>query len=147
MDAKLAGRILVVDDQPNWRRALTKLLTKDGHTVATATSFEEAEAALSRDQFDVVILDVRLVDQDIMNVQGLELLQKAKAQARAPKVIMITGYPESIFPGVLARLGASALVLKVPQGATFDSPGFLKQVQELLQPSGASPAKAHERRE
>ncbi len=133
MNSPMTGCILVVDDQENWRKALTDLLTKDGHSVMTAASFEEADVALAKTQFDIVVLDVRLVDNDIFNVYGLELLQKIKAQKNAPRVMILTGYPESIHDGILEKYGADSLVLKVPPGTRFDSRSFTKQIQSLLQ--------------
>jgi DNA-binding response OmpR family regulator len=136
MRSEITGRILVVDDQDNWREALASLLTKEGHTVQTLARFEEAVEVISRDTFDLVILDVRLVDTDVFNVQGLELLRIVKAQKTAPKVIILTGYPESIRIGVL-EYGADALVLKVPLGSRFDSDSFKGQVQRLLKKARA----------
>lgn len=133
MNDKIVGHILVVDDQDNWRDALTDLLAQEGHTVETAACFEEGLSAISQDAFDLVILDVRLVDTDVFNVQGLELLRLVKAQEPTPKVVVLTGYPESIHDRVLEKHGADALVLKVPQGSRFDSKGFKEQVCELLQ--------------
>jgi len=133
MKKKITGRVLVVDDQDNWRKALASLLSKEGYTTKTASCFEAATREISQGTFDLVVLDVRLVDKDIFDVQGLELLQHAKAQESAPRVIILTGYPESIHEGVLEKYGADALVLKVPLGSRFDSRGFKEQVQKLLQ--------------
>jgi CheY-like chemotaxis protein len=132
MKTKITGRILVVDDQDNWRKALTSLLSGEGHTVETVACFEEAVEEISQGAFDVVVLDVRLVDTDVFNTQGLELLRLAKAQATAPGVVILTGYPESIRDGILEEYGADALIFKVPPGSRFDSKGFKEQVWKLL---------------
>ncbi len=129
---KITGRILVVDDQENWRKVLTTLLTSDGHNVRAVASFEEAEQALSQGRFDLLILDVRLEDTDPLNVRGIELLDLAKAEEKAPSVIMLTGYPESIRKGVLDRYGADVLMLKTPPGDRFDSQDFKDKVRKLL---------------
>jgi len=129
---KVTGHVLVVDDQVNWRKALINLLTKEGYLVNAVACFEEAVEKLSHDEFDLVVLDVRLVDRDTFNIQGLELLGLVKAREPAPKVVILTGYPESIREGVLEQYGADALVLKVPPGSKFDSKGFKEQVRKLL---------------
>jgi CheY-like chemotaxis protein len=134
---KVTGRILVVDDQENWRKVLTTLLTSEGHNVRTVANFEEAERALLQNKFDVLILDVRLEDTDTLNVQGIELLDLAKAQEKVPSVIMLTGYPESIRKGVLDRYKADALMLKVPPGGRFDSQEFKDEVQKQLRKTHA----------
>jgi DNA-binding response OmpR family regulator len=124
--------ILVVDDQENWRKLLYSLLSEEGYVVDLAADFEQADHAISHRSFDVLVLDVRLKDTDIYNVQGLELLRRAKSQKQNTKVIVLTGYAESIHEGVLDRLGADALVLKVPSKATFDSHAFRELVYDLL---------------
>ena len=80
MSDKIKDRILVVDDQPNWRDALVILLSKEGYKVGAVTCFEEAACELSCGTFALLVLDVRLVDTDVFNVQGLELLRLAKSQ-------------------------------------------------------------------
>lgn len=133
MSDKITGRILVVDDQANWRAALVHLLSQEGCAVITASCFEEAIKEISRQQFDLVVLDIRLTDTDIFNVQGIELLQMLKAQAPAPGVIILTGYPESIRTGILQMYRADALFHKVPPGSKFDSQDFKEKVRKLLQ--------------
>lgn len=128
-------RILVVDDQPNWRDALIILLHKEGYKVTAVTCFEEATSELSRSTFDLLVLDVRLVDVDVFNVQGLELLRLAKSKDPAPKVIMLTGYPESIREGVLDKYGADALIHKVPPGSSFNKHDFKRRVEKLIRGS------------
>lgn len=132
MAQKLMGNVLVVDDQDNWRDAIIDLLSQDGHTTESAKSFEEAVQKLSEKSFDIAILDVRLVDQDILNIQGVELLKQIKARAQPPKVVILTGYPESIREGILEKYDADALVLKVPSNLGFSGKEFKERIQSLL---------------
>ncbi|MHA2275153.1 MAG: response regulator [Candidatus Kariarchaeaceae archaeon] len=132
MKTKIKYSILVVDDQDNWREALTQLLSTEGYTIKAVASFKEAKEQIALNIFDLVILDVRLMDIDVFNVQGIELLRLVKDQEPAPKAIILTGYPESIRKGVLERYGADALLLKVPEGSRFDTKGFKEKVKTLL---------------
>ena len=66
--------ILIVDDQDNWRRALTMLLQQDGYHVISVSSFKEAENILGEKKYDLAILDLRLVDKDVFNIEGVGLL-------------------------------------------------------------------------
>jgi len=50
--------ILVVDDSPTERHALTELLTKNGYTVTTAQSGDEAVAKSKSESFDLILMDV-----------------------------------------------------------------------------------------
>ncbi len=58
------GRILIVDDGPAARTALSALLCRHGHEVREAASGEEALEALGEGEFDLVITDLPLPDMD-----------------------------------------------------------------------------------
>jgi DNA-binding NtrC family response regulator len=131
MALQTAANILVVDDQPNWRLALRTLLESEGFAVKQASSFEEAEALVAVSTFDVAVLDIRLADEITYNVEGLELLRVIKKNCPHTRVIILTGYPESL----KEEPEADILVLKVPEGSTFDSGDFKMQVRKLVNES------------
>lgn len=131
MTEQIEGHILIVDDQPNWRAALSSLL-KNQHRVQTVGSFEEATQAIAESTFDVAIVDVRLVDEDTFNVEGLRLLRMIKEERPGTGVVILTGYPHSVREGILEEYGADEFVFKVPPGDTFDSAGFRALIQELV---------------
>jgi DNA-binding response OmpR family regulator len=122
------GHILVVDDQENWREALRILLETEGFLVSESSSFEQAECMLNESVFDMVVLDVRLVDEDVFNVEGLALLHAVRHDCPGARVVFVTGYPQSVGE----ESGADALIFKVPQGSTFDSAGFTRLVRDLI---------------
>ena len=128
MSPNNVGRIMVVDDQENWRELLRILLEKDGFQVTTAESFEKCKDILQEASFDVVVLDVRLIDQDIFNVEGLALLNEIREQSPATKAVILTGYPDSI----KNETGADAIILKVPHEKTFNRAAFRKLIRELF---------------
>ncbi len=55
-----AGRILVVDDEPQIRRVMRTTLSASGYEVADARSGEEALERLSSESFDLVLLDMNM---------------------------------------------------------------------------------------
>jgi DNA-binding NtrC family response regulator len=122
---------MVVDDQENWRELLRILLEKESFLVITVENFKECQDMLQRDVFDVIILDVRLVDQDTFNVEGLALLHEIRAKSPLTKVIILTGYPDSI----KGETGADAVLFKVPQEKTFNSLEFKELVKVLVSKS------------
>jgi DNA-binding NtrC family response regulator len=79
--------ILVVDDEPDMRDALTAALRRDGLCVSTATNGIEALEKVQAQQFDLIITDVRMP-----RMGGLALLQELKRTAAAIPVVMMTGY-------------------------------------------------------
>jgi two-component system, NtrC family, nitrogen regulation response regulator NtrX len=100
--------ILIVDDEKNIRRTLRMVLESEGHVVHEAGSIVEADALLAREPVDVILLDVKLGDDN-----GLDLLRSLKArgddmarQTADIPVVMISGHA-SIEDAVSAtRLGA-----------------------------------------
>jgi CheY-like chemotaxis protein len=56
----IAWRILVVEDVPSQQKLLVKILTKSGHSVATADSGREAIDHVEREPFDIVLMDVQM---------------------------------------------------------------------------------------
>jgi two-component system KDP operon response regulator KdpE len=76
-------RILVVDDEPQIRRFLRTSLGAQGYEVAEVASGSEALAALAGEPPDLVILDLGLPDMD-----GFEVLAKARAKTLAPVIVL-----------------------------------------------------------
>ncbi len=81
------ARILVVDDEPNARSALRAILAEEGYEVAEAGDGEEALAALPGFAPDVVLLDVRMPKLD-----GLSMLEQAKASGSEATFVMMTAH-------------------------------------------------------
>jgi DNA-binding NtrC family response regulator len=79
--------VLVVDDEKNMRRSLETVLSDEGYAARTAESAEEALTLISRDDFFIVITDVRLG-----GMSGYELLKKIKEQKPELPVLMLTAY-------------------------------------------------------
>ncbi|HEY0987716.1 MAG TPA: response regulator [Kofleriaceae bacterium] len=75
--------VLVVDDEPGVRFALTEVLADRGHRVIAAASGPEALELL--DGVDVVVTDLAMPGMD-----GLELVQQIAARAPALPVILVT---------------------------------------------------------
>jgi len=82
-----AGKVLIVDDEKNIRLVLGRLLEKEGYTVSTAGSAEEALALLVNDRFDLALLDIRMSGMD-----GLTALSRMKEIDPEISVIVMTAY-------------------------------------------------------
>jgi DNA-binding NtrC family response regulator len=82
------ARILVVDDDLHMRAACARVLTKAGHTVASAETGDEGLKTLGSGSagFDVVLLD-----QLMPGMSGMETLARIKTLAPDLPVIIITG--------------------------------------------------------
>ncbi|HTR40344.1 MAG TPA: sigma-54 dependent transcriptional regulator [Pseudomonadales bacterium] len=79
--------VLVVDDEKNMRRSLETVLKDEGYAVQVAESAEDALDLIAREDFFMVITDVRLG-----GMSGYELLKKLREQKPELPVLMLTAY-------------------------------------------------------
>jgi two-component system response regulator AtoC len=80
-------KVLVVDDEDLFRRSLRKELNRMGYSVRTAETAEKALKELRSCPPDVVLLDIQLPDQN-----GLQLLETIKVRTPSVEVIMLTAF-------------------------------------------------------
>ena len=80
-------KVLIVDDEAPVRDLFSDLLKKDKCFVKSAASGEEALELIAKEDFDVVLLDIKL-----SGISGLETLKKIKDTKPSVTVIMITGF-------------------------------------------------------
>ena len=81
------SRILVVDDEKKITRLLADGIAAEGHDVSAAESGEEAVGRIGKEEFDVVVCDLRLG-----GIDGLEVLRRTKAASPGTDVIIMTAY-------------------------------------------------------
>jgi two-component system response regulator HydG len=101
------GRILVVDDEASARTGLAKLLTQEGYDVQTASDGKEALDIVVERAPDLVITDLKMPVMD-----GMELLEKAKAQNSAIPIIVATAFGELSTAVKAVRAGAADYLTK-----------------------------------
>lgn len=93
------GRILIIDDDPDFVAIYRELLEGQGLTVETAHTADEATRRLdvAGPEFDVVLLDQKLHGRGGPD-SGLELITRVGALAPFAKIVLVTGYatPDAI---------------------------------------------------
>jgi two-component system, OmpR family, response regulator MprA len=78
-------RILVVDDEPQLRRALERALKLEGYEVGLAADGEEALGAMAGEQPDAVVLDVLMPKRD-----GLSVCRELRERGDSTPVLILT---------------------------------------------------------
>ena len=103
------GIILAVDDMPENRELISRLLSRAGHTVISAVSGEEALELLETRGVDVVLLDLIMP-----GIGGAEVLKcmKEHEDLRATPVIMISGRQDMDQIIACIQAGADDYLLK-----------------------------------
>jgi NtrC-family two-component system response regulator AlgB len=81
------GRILLVDDESAILRTFRYCLEDEGYSVATANSAAQAETLLQRQVFDLCFLDLRLGEDN-----GLDVLAQMRIQAPWMRVVIVTAH-------------------------------------------------------
>lgn len=86
-DTDMAARVLLVDDEADFRSTAAKRLGRRGLDVAQAESGEQCMEMLERDPDRVVVLDVKMPGMD-----GIETLGQIKDRFAETEVILLTGH-------------------------------------------------------
>ena len=102
-------RVLVVDDQAPFRRAMRSVVEEtDGfEVVGEADTGEGSLEAAVRLAPDLVLMDVHLP-----GIDGLEATRRLQALTRPPVVLLLSTYDEEAGEGFVAESGAAAYVTK-----------------------------------
>lgn len=109
-------KILLADDDSLVRKMIPRQLDPQVFEVGLANSGRELIAELKRQDYDAVLLDINLPDNS-----GLELLPVIRRQPDAPEVVMLT-HDDKIETGLQAmRLGAYDYLIKPASGAALDA--------------------------
>jgi len=101
------AKILVVDDDSTFCIMLKTFLSKNGHEVKEAFSYDEAIKNLKSDEFDVMLSDFRLPEYS-----GMDLLREAKRRSTETVVILMTGYADIKMAVKAIKMGAYEYVTK-----------------------------------
>lgn len=103
----MSDRILIIDDKKSLVEILQTALSEAGYDTDTAMDGETAVKKIKSNEFDLVLADVHLPDMD-----GTEILKKAKKLGSPPAVVMITAYGSIENAIECMKLGADDYVTK-----------------------------------
>jgi DNA-binding NtrC family response regulator len=142
-------RILVVDDERAMVKTLADILRQRGWEVHGAHSGTEAVAAIERDPFDAVLMDIKMPGLD-----GVAAFKAMKARRPGIRVVLMTAYTAHDLIAEAEREGALRVVPKPVDLATVlplleerlrhsrsvlvvdSEPAFLKTLAESLRAHG-----------
>ena len=99
--------VLIVDDEPIVRESIRDWLKDAGYQVATAETGEEALEMVEKQDFSVMVLDLRLPGKT-----GITVLKEVKTQRPWIKSIIITAYPSAETTAEATKLGAIDYLIK-----------------------------------
>ena len=115
-------KILVVDDDKRLRELLQRYLGEQGFMVRTAENAQAMDKSLSRDSFDLIILDLMLPGED-----GLSICRRLRANEPEQAIIMLTATGDEIDRIVGLEMGADDYLPK-----PFNPRELVARIQAVL---------------
>ncbi len=115
-------RLLLVEDDPTLRQALTFNLAREGYDVAAASDGEAALEAARNERLDLILLDVMLP-----GMSGVEVLRALRRDGVATPVIILSAKGDEIDRVVGLKIGADDYVTK-----PFSRPELLARIEAVL---------------
>lgn len=110
--SKAEGKILVVDDDPYILLSLTTLLEQHYATIQSIKDPEQVSEQLSKDSWDVILLDMNFKPGDTSGEDGIRWLKKILDLEPAANIIMITAYGDVNNAVRAMKLGAIDFITK-----------------------------------
>jgi len=104
-------KVLIVDDDPEFRKAMGRMFEKSGYEAKITGDGNEALEALSNETFDLIISDLRMPRLD-----GVELMSEIRRKGLETPIIFLTAYGEVESYMDLMNLGAFEYVNKPIKG-------------------------------
>ena len=122
-------KVLIVEDEPNLLDAYTLILEHGGFTATQASDGNLALRALENDNFDLVLLDLRMPNKD-----GLEFLDdfneiEYNSSNEKPKIIVFSNLDSESEIDKAYGLGADKYLLK----AWVSPKELLKVIDQVLE--------------
>lgn len=109
-----AGRILLVDDDPLVRKAVRLTLSKAGYDVVEAgDGLEGVQAIRSGD--NPLMVDAIICDLNMPQMDGRAAIRFFRAQFPSVPMIVLTGYPDSVYAGWIQEHGVTTVLMKPVQ--------------------------------
>jgi two-component system, NtrC family, response regulator PilR len=101
------AKILIVDDERSIRELLEIFLKKEGFTVSSVSSAEEALVQVKSTEFDVIISDINMKE-----VSGIDLLRRLRDNNFPGQFILLTAFASAETAIQALKMGAYDYILK-----------------------------------
>ena len=124
------ARILIIDDQPEVREVMQRILTGAGYQVEVAAGGDLGIRLHEQQPFDLIMTDLVMPDKE-----GIETIMEIRRSDRKVKIIAISGFVETPYLESARLLGADRILTKpCPRQRLLDT------VRELLGDGAADAA-------
>ena len=111
-DVAISPRVLIAEDQPEVIEAIRLVLKQEGIHCEAVTSPEAALAALSSQEFDLVLMDLNYTRDTTSGSEGLELLNRLQQENSSVPIIVMTAWGSVEVAVEAMRRGACDFIQK-----------------------------------
>src|SRR5438874_3775905 len=101
------ARLLIVDDEPGFRRSVRRTLERGGHMVLEAGNVEDAHDVLSAEAIELLLCDINMPGGS-----GLQLVRTITAERSDTAVVMLTGVDDPAVANEALAIGAYGYLVK-----------------------------------
>jgi CheY-like chemotaxis protein len=116
------AKILVIDDEPEMRRVIARILNGAGHIVHEADNGRDGIGLFRQVHPALVITDIVMPD-----MEGIEIIRELQKEAPAIPILAISGGSPPVYLRAATGLGATAALAK-----PFSTEALLTAVGNLL---------------
>ena len=102
----MSNKILIVDDEKDVTLVLKEFFVLKGYEVLTAFSGREAMEFLKQPGIDLILLDIQMPD-----ISGIEILKEAKKTYKGAKIVVLTGFSDE-YREEVERIGCDGFLTK-----------------------------------
>lgn len=110
----MSAKILIVDDEKAVRESLEEILKLEDYQVETVSSGEKALELINENDYDLVLLDLKM-----SGIDGVEVMKQITRYAPETKVIILTGHGTLESAIEALRTGAEDYMLKPFEASTI----------------------------
>ena len=103
----LIKKIMLVDDEQDYRKATAELLSLEGYDVEQASDGHEALEKLKKNRYDLILSDISMP-----KLSGHDLVQKVKSEHKNTKIILISGFNEKLNQETMESLNVDGWLAK-----------------------------------
>lgn len=133
---RMFAKVLILDDEAEMQALLQRYLGNHGLGVRGVATAQQLDRLLTREAFDVLVLDLMLPDED-----GLSVCRRLRARGETIPILMLTAKGDPVDRIVGLEMGADDYLSK-----PFDPRELLARIQALLRRQGMLGAPLVERR-
>lgn len=130
-------QILLVDDDVSWQRIYKYYLENENISVETATNKHDALTIMDQKEFDIAVIDLRLVADDDTNFEGLDVARYMRQVNPKTRIVIKSGFLDD----AKVRLGLEELKVDrvFDKGKPIEE--FVNGVLNIIRPTDKPEAK------